>query len=98
MLDGAISSSPVLLRCRVTIEYLHDDGNCPVVSDTLNKFVIYSARVSISSFSNHIGSGSEAHGFDGDDLTAFTTLSPITVLKDDNPGEWSHIYEHWQIS
>ena len=48
---------------------------------------MYDARVSIVLISNHVGSGSEAHCLDGEYLTAFTTSSTVTILKDNNPGE-----------
>ena len=52
-----------------------------VVSDTYNKLVTYGTKVSITSFSNHVSSGSEAHLLDGDDLTAFTTSFTVTALR-----------------
>ena len=40
--------------------------------------------VSFAPFSHQVGSGSKADCLDGDDLTAFTTSSTVTVLKDDS--------------
>ena len=66
------------------------DENCPVE--------LYIERWSaLPPSANQVGVGSEAHCSDGDNLTAFTTSSTVTVLKDDNLRTMS-IYEHQPIA